>query len=423
MKLLDKLTIWFLVATFFVLITSGLIVFHSMQKEIDEEAVRRMSSIINFITKELEKGKSVKDLDGDQIEIRQIASRTPITPLTIKDTMAIFRTWQHALDRRLKLTSSHLINGKHYSISIYDNVAEPDEIRESVIKSLTWTFAILIIVITMTNRLISKRILAPFQALLEVLKKFSIKQRTPFELPTTSTYEFKTLNHFLIEMTAKAQTDYSALKEFTENASHEMQTPLAVIRGKLELLMESPLQEEQARLIFEAHHAVEKLSKVNHSLALLNKLENQEFEINKPVNFSQRLQIILGELSEVITLKEISLNTQIEDNVMVNLNETLADILMSNLISNAIRHNIEGGVINIQLTSSSLHIENSGNPPGVETAQLFNRFKKGNQSGESIGLGLAIVKQICTLGKMNVSYVFEKGMHMLKITGTFFHKI
>src|SRR5690606_30787922 len=152
---------------------------------------------------------------------------------------------------------------------------------------------------------------------------------------------------FLQEMTTKAQEDYKSLKEFTENASHELQTPLAIIRGKLELLMDSNLANEQAALISSAHNAVEKLSKIGQSLTLLTKLDNQEFEIFTTIDFSQQLKESLFAFQELIEMKSLHLVTSIEDHVHIKIHPLLNNILLNNLLSNAIRHNHEFGLIRI----------------------------------------------------------------------------
>ena len=321
-----------------------------------------------------------------------------------------------ALDRKLTVQSSYHVGGKHYMVSMYDFVAEPDEIADGVKKSLVWIFLILLAIVGVTNLLISRRILSPFHKTLKAIEHFSLKADREINLAPTRTKEFQQLNYFLMKMTGKARADYRALKEFTENASHELQTPLAIIRGKLELLLESPINEEQGKLILSALNSIERLSKINHSLALLNKLENQEFSALEPVNISVHVANALNDLSELIEMKSISLKKNIHESVNVLIHPSLADILIMNLFSNAIRHNVNNGTIDITLDSRKLLVQNTGLPPEIPVERAFERFKKNSHSNDSIGLGLAIVKQICAVSGLDISYEYQQGRHIVTVT-------
>ena len=342
MKLVDKFTVWFILITSLVLIAGGLIVFTRVQYEVDQEAIRRIKSHIDNIAEQLEQGKTPEELKSEYVAITEIHPAAPVIVLNVYDTMAVYRPRMEALDRKLTVESSYHIGEKHYRISMYDFVAEPDEIADGVKESLAWIFLILLVIVGVTNLMISKRILSPFHKTLKAIEHFSLKKDRQIKLPDTRTKEFQQLNYFLKKMTGKAQADYRALKEFTENASHELQTPLAIIRGKLELLLESPINDEQGNQILSALNSIERLSKINHSLTLLNKLENQEFTALEKINLSDHVHNILEDLTELIEMKSIILKTKIAENIKILLNPSLADILITNLFSNAISASSEG---------------------------------------------------------------------------------
>lgn len=416
MRLIDKFTIWFIVITSLVLIAGGLIVFTRVQAEVDHEAIRRLKRHLDVTARQLAQGSTPAELDNETLDITEIDPDAPPIRLQIYDTMAAFMPRMMALDRKLTVESSYHIGEKHYRISIHDFIAEPDEIADGVKESIAWIFLILLVIVGITNLLISRRILSPFHKTLKVIEQFSLKKDRDINLPATRTKEFQQLNYFLEKMTRKARADYRALKQFTENASHELQTPLAIIRGKLELLLESPLNDQQGNQILAALNSIERLSKINHSLILLSKLENQEFSALEPVDMSQHVHNILDDFSELIEMKSISLTTEVAEDVRVLLHPSLVDILITNLLSNAIRHNVQNGIIHIKLTSENLVIENTGPAPEVAADRMFDRFRHTSRNQDSIGLGLAIVKQICDVSELTVSYRYESNRHKISVT-------
>ncbi|MCB0556989.1 MAG: HAMP domain-containing histidine kinase, partial [Phaeodactylibacter sp.] len=201
-----------------------------------------------------------------------------------------------------------------------------------------------------------------------------------------------------------------------ENASHEMQTPLAVAQGKLDLLLETQgLSDEQLTLVQAIQQSIGKLSKLGKALQLLTKIDNQEFSSQAPVNFSRITEASLEHFSELATLKDLQMSSRIEPNVQISVDPVLADILVGNLLKNAIRHNGQGGWIAVELTSEKLVVRNSGKPPRVPTEQLFGRFQKSHATDGSLGLGLAIVKKIADASQFTVDYQFSEGAHQLTV--------
>jgi signal transduction histidine kinase len=179
--------------------------------------------------------------------------------------------------------------------------------------------------------------------------------------------------------------------------------------------MDTGITEEQSTHITAIHDAVQRLSSVNHSLVLLTKLENQEFNSKERINISILLENLLLSFQELLEMKSITLTKSIQPGIEIPLSYPLAEILLNNLLSNAIRHNLMDGKIDVSLEKGSLTIKNTGGKLSTNPDDLFKRFKKGNQSSSSTGLGLSIAKQICDLANMKIHYRFEEGMHVLVV--------
>ncbi|NJL77475.1 MAG: HAMP domain-containing histidine kinase [Saprospiraceae bacterium] len=243
-----------------------------------------------------------------------------------------------------------------------------------------------------------------------------MKSDKPMNLPQSNIFEFKQLNAFLVRMTSKARRDYQSLKEFTENASHEIQTPLAVAKGKLELLQQSNnLDESQSELLDASQKALTKISRLGQALSLLAKIDNQEFTAQHTIDFSTIVAHTLGIFEEIAALKGVTLETKIQTDVRVKMDATLADILVTNLVKNAIQHNTENGWIRIHLDEHQFEVTNSGEELHFPPDQLFMRFKKSNQSKGSLGLGLAIVKKICDVSQVQVQYDYADRVHKITV--------
>ena len=217
-------------------------------------------------------------------------------------------------------------------------------------------------------------------------------------------------------MAEKTSYDYLSLKEFTENASHEIQTPLAIINSKIEMcLQDKQLSPEQAKLLMEASHAVNTLVNLNKSLIVLTKLDNNQVDPPGDINVNDKIFKRLNLFEEFIQEKDIDVNLKMDQSVIIKISPSLAGILFDNLIKNAIKHNYDhGGKINIEVTKDFIKIANTGIKPKVDTAKFFERFyKDGNQ--ESLGLGLAIVKKIVDIYGFEISYDYVNDLHIVKI--------
>ncbi len=415
MKLVHKFTLWYLAITTVVLLAGGVLVFRSVVAENDEEEVRRVTGLIEDAAEALQHHGFADSVQSQFVSVRELPADAPTVPFHTKDTMGMHSRFQ-GTERQIKGTASFRINGRHYVISATSFAPEPEETITGVIRSISWIFVALLLIVGITSVIVSRKILSPFNASLRAMQLFDLRQKKPLALPRTRTREFAELNNFLNEMTNKALGDYQALKEFTENASHELQTPLAIMRGKLELLLESNITDEQAKLIMSAHDAIERLARTNSALALLTKLENREFQNAQPLDMSLIIARVADSFKELVEMKALSWQMSIDKHVTIKLNADLAEILLMNLLSNAIRHNVPNGTVEVRLSGDSLRITNTGAPPDVPTEQLFERFRKSNQSGDSTGLGLAIVRRICEVSGYQASYTYADGLHHITVS-------
>jgi len=450
MKLTTKFTLWYFGIMLVVLLIGGAIVYYEIQWKISRVEVVRHERLNDLIAQQIRQGG---DFTGHPTRKRALVIPIPADSMPSEGTSYYTRglAWNPEFQTnefKLLVTSYYTIHGQHYRVTTYSFIPSFYQLLPGVVDSFKWILLLLLVLVVVSGGLISKYILAPFKRTMRAIQSFDLKQKETLRLPGTQTSEFRELNEFLVKMTEKAREDYQSLKEFTENASHELQTPTAIIRGKLDLLMESDIRDEQAILIAEMQNALERLSRIHSSLTLLTKLENKEYQAKEPVCISNLARETLASFDELIQMKSLVLETQIEKAVYIPLHLSLADLLLTNLISNAIRHNVpppaaggagrraapggggdnaalanggsgaagNKGLIRVNLSKEGLVIVNTGREPSIPTQELFERFKKGNSGSDSIGIGLAIVRQICDLSQFDILYQYSGGLHVLAVS-------
>lgn len=307
-------------------------------------------------------------------------------------------------------------NGNNYIASVTKSQQETENIVRLILVITFSVIAFLLLIIFIANRFLLGKLWQPFNNTLEQLKQFNLSGKNKIELQKTDVDEFSELNKTAISMTEKVNNDYESLKNFTENASHEIQTPLAIIKTKVELLSQSEnLDETQIKAIQSLNDATARLSKLNQSLLLLTKIENRQFVEIESVNIFAIVERYIENFEELAETKNISIKKNIFDNRFVEMNESLAEVLISNIIINAIKHNHKNGFIEIKLDENTLSISNSGLEPTRATSEFFERFKKDSSSSDSLGLGLSIVKKICDSYGFLISYNYEQKMHIVTI--------
>ncbi len=415
MKLLTQTTLSYLIITLLGFGIGGVYIYQILQKEVDQETDWYLLERLEEVYLAIEKGAPYESLTNEDLQINLMAPDHPETEAVFVDTLKL-HTYTKQIEPFRKVERVKEVNGQKYYVKLVDLVVETQDITDGVFRSLSRVFTVLALVFVLANLLLYRWLLRPFDNTLRKIRHFRLQDPTPLKLEPSFTSEFNQLNNFLQRMTDKMKEDYSNLKEFTENASHEMQTPLAIAKGKLELLLEDmDLSEEQLQKILAAYNSINKLSRMGRSLSLLTKIQNREFVDREDLNLTQTVENLIYDFQELFSLKELQLRKELEENVPIYMDSNLLDMLLTNLLQNAVRHNVENGEIEILLQERELVIRNTGPAPQVDPALLFHRFKKSNQSAESLGLGLAIVDKICAVSQLSIDYEYADGWHNFRL--------
>lgn len=311
-----------------------------------------------------------------------------------------------------QLTTISHIGGGTYRITIRSSLVEAEDLLFAIGSVTVLLFLFLLAGLYWLNRWQVARLWDPFQRNLASLRNFSLSQTTPLELVGSDIDEFEELRQALQQLSRKVQSDYRNLKEFTENASHEIQTPLAIIRSKIEALIEdSRLHSEQIESIQHIYKAANRLSRLNKNLLLLAKIENRQFEDVSPVHIDKLVQEELSFLSDFVAARELRVKLDLQKKTPLAMSKTLAEVLVRNLLENAIRHCQPGDTIEIKMEESMMSFINSGAAPLREPDKLFKRFHQQDKKPGSMGLGLAIVDKIAETYNFRAGYQFKEQTH------------
>lgn len=412
MKLVEKITRNFIINSAILIIPAILAAYLAIsliiKYEIDEKLLASESDILDKIE------TGIKINYPPFIEIEEIPS-TGRSGYSISDTL-LYSAKEKEDESYRQLVSYRMIGGIKYKISIRSSLIETEDLMLMLTIIFVIIFALIMLLLFVINRKTAEKIFRPFHRNLRQLTSFSLRRNSSLDLQPSGIDEFNELNESLKILSEKAQKEYNLLKEFTGDLSHELQTPVAVIKSKLELLLQKDFGDDEVVFyLAEAYRNTNRVDSLNKSLILLAKLESPDMFPAEQFLINEITEKMLGIYSGIIEERDIKLSIRIDSPVPVSGNHSLAEILVGNLVSNAVVHNIKGGRIEIFISGRDLTLRNTGNPPHEGTELFFGRFKKSTSSGSSLGLGLAIVSKICGLFGYEKEYHYSEGMHLIKI--------
>lgn len=380
-----------------------------------DESLKQQASLLPQYTKHITSKKDLilwKNLDWD-VDIYPAQSKLiKEEPYTIEEYSKINKEYEFYRVLEQKVT---LLN-REYIIAFKSSLIEKDDLIQAVLGLLITLLMLLTAGSMYINHYISKKIWAPFRSILDYLKNYDLDKGDKEWEEKAKITEFNELTLSVNDLIARARKTYIAQKEFTENASHELQTPLAIVKSKLELfLQERSLTEEQSLLIEDMNQAISGLEKLNLNLLLLAKMDNGQYQLNEKFNISELVEQSISELSFLAEPVAISIIFQKEDHSPLSGNRQLYSLMVKNLLMNAIRYSRDGSVIKIVLTGQELIVTNPGNPLPFDPSKLFRRFSKPDSVKTGNGLGLAISEKIAELHFQKISYSYLDGSHFFTV--------
>ena len=318
---------------------------------------------------------------------------------------------------RVMCTAFRMPAGQYYELKLMISILERDDMVEAMLWYLGALFLLFLICTSIGIQLVLKGVFRPLHRLLDWLHCIQPgKEVPPLDNPT-KIREFRQLSDAALDMGNRSYKAYEEQKQFIENASHELQTPLAIVRGKVELLAESEgMTEQQMEQLDEIYATLGRAVKLNKSLLLLSRIENGQYTEMEDVSVDEILDELLPDLMDIYEHKQVRLIRKREEQpFIIRCNHSLAQILVSNLVKNSLLHNREEGELQVLTTPTSLVIKNTGDVP-LDGEKLFRRFYHGmDGKKDSTGLGLAIARSIALSSSLKLTYEWQDGMHTFRL--------
>lgn len=404
MKLLTKTSLNFISASVIFFLVGSMVMYFSVRNIIAKDLQNRLLQQQNEFIYTAQQNK-VTDLVSELVFVHTTENKQLYS---FSDTVLIANE-KYMLYRKLAFSYSQ--NEQDYKVSILLSQSESDKLIMKIVIMNVGFAMLFFLIMFFVNRRSVRNALTVFYSTIRKLEDFEVNQTTTLSLDTAEIEEVKKLNQVFEKMSAQIRQDFISQKEYTENISHELQTPLAIISSKADELMQadnlSKDQMEQLALLLETTN---RLSKINQALIFLTKIDNRFYTEGSTFAINDLLKEKLTMFGELIADKNIVLKLDVLDTTHVYMDKYLADTLLVNLIKNSLVHNKQGGELIVELASNRLSISNSGNPLTFAESDIFKRFTRSEHNKKSLGIGLSVVQSICELYGFDLQYSYD-GMH------------
>ncbi len=392
--------------------------YFAIMHEIDDEIEDSLELYAFQLIQEKNEGKldSVKyDGSNNSFLIEKITKEEALAMdnMSFKDTNVFIKARNETEPCKRLMLAFYDTQDNYYKLTIYTPTVEKRELKGRIL------FLVCLIVIILITSVISiylavyKKTLKPLYILLNWHRNYQLgKSNQEFPECKSNINELKELFNAAKSSTQRAEETYNQQKLFLGHASHEIQTPLAVSITQLESILEDEsLSEEQMNKIFTSLSTLRKMTKMNKSLLLLSKIENDQFNNIESININQIIKEKIDVFKETFSQKDINISIIEKENLEIKIDNILCEMMINNLLKNAFVHNVYGGEVEIEINKSSISFSNSGKPHALNENMIFNYFYKESNEQNSSGLGLVLIKSICKKNGLSIDYKFDNKKH------------
>lgn len=389
-----------------------------LSEEVDESISHQADQFLHHI-----KGfEYLDDLETDLEVLDHLSYNIHIKPTDgapvakVYETISLYDSTENEMRPFRQLSSGVVVKGKPYVLTVRMSLVDNDDLVMAISLVQVTLSVLLIAGLLLLNRSLSKRLWKPFYKTLDQLKAYELDKSESIPIEPSKIIEFNDLNKTVSHLTERNRKVFLNQKEFIENASHELQTPIAIFQSKIDTLMQSPhLTQAEAETLMELESSAQRMARLNKNLLLLSKIDNDQFLATEPIDVSTLLNNQIVSLQPMVQLENISISPNISP-LQLTANRTLIEVLLTNILHNAIRYSEKQSNIEVSLQNRTFSVSNKGAKLKMDAGKMMERFSKESNDPNSSGLGLAIVKKICDTFGYQMNYTFSNNVHTFSIT-------
>ncbi|MEJ7645721.1 MAG: HAMP domain-containing sensor histidine kinase [Chryseolinea sp.] len=417
MKLISITTRYYIIMFLIVLACWSVAFYFIMKYEVYQNTDEVLFNRATNISKHLKKNPS--DINNSPLSDYQIKeltqSKYQMYPGQIYTDTLVYEPTDDEYDEYRKLQATFNLNGRYARITVVKPRMESTEIINTILFTLIPLLVLMVIILVTSARLLNKKLWLPFYKVIDFLSAYRVDNvaQLPFQKSTVD--EFLQLEDSINTLISRNREVFQQQKQFIENASHETQTPLAVIQSQMEILLQLPnLSEQQSEIIQSALKETDRLNRLNRTLLFISKIENQQFLEKSPVSPYELTNRLFNYFDEKRVKFNISVELRGDAESILNTNKMMLEVMIGNLLKNAFAHNVINGSIVIDINKDSFRIENTGKPL-AEPNRIFERFYYKTERTDNYGLGLSIVKKIVDINQWRITYNWLDQKHIFTI--------
>ena len=422
MKLFYRVFLHLSLGVVLVLTVWAIYFYMAMKSEINDEVDDSLEDYSELIIMRSLAGEKLPSQDNgtnNQYRLNEVSNEYAFSRpfISYRDSMVYIEAKKETEPARILTTIFKDKGETYYELEVSVPTIEKSDLRKAILMMIVCLYLVMLLAFLIIHIWVFRRSMKPFYRLLGWLDTHRLGSKSsPLHNPT-DILEFKQLNEAVSRYASHSEALYEQQKQFIGHASHELQTPLAICRNRIEMMMEEEtLTEHQMEELAKLHHTLEHITKLNKSLLLLSKIENHQYSDVADINLNEILHRYIDDYREVYDYLDITLKLDEKDNFQISMNETLAVVLVTNLLKNAFVHNCEHGTIHISIDKESIIFVNTGDEASLDGQKIFQCFYQGKKKEGSTGLGLAIVRAICELFKLDIRYSYFNKAHRFTIT-------
>ncbi len=421
MKLISHVSLRLSIAITLILSIWAVLFYFTMIDEINDEmddSLEDYSETIIIRALSGEQLPSKNNGSNNQYYLTRISEETALsTPnISYADSMVYIHEKRETEPARILTTIFCNEQNEYFKLVVSAPSIEKADLQNSIFIWMIILYVTLLLIIILLNIFVFYRSMKPLYYLLRWLDKYRIGHKNEELVNNNRITEFNKLYDATISYARRNEHLFEQQKRFIGNASHELQTPLAICRNRLEMMMEDEnVTEKQLEELAKTHQTLEHITKLNKSLLLLSKIENDQFADVQDVCINDIVKRYIEDYEEVYSYRNIHLSMQETGKLVFRMNEMLASTLVTNLLKNAFVHNRDDGSIEIHISETRFHIGNTGVQEALNPTKIFERFYKGSKQEGSTGLGLSIIDSICKISELTIDYSFTDEMHCFDV--------